>query len=43
MKIAYACLTVGVPDTTMVTTRETNATLEGTELIEHNLMAMENM
>ena len=44
MKIGYACLVVGVPDTTMRTTRKANATPERlTELIQHNLASMENM
>ena len=44
MKIGYACLVVGVPDTTMKTTRKANATPERlTELIQHNLASMENM
>lgn len=44
MKIGYACLTVGVPDTKMKTTRKANATPERlTELIEHNLNSMEKM
>lgn len=44
MKIGYACLVVGVPDTTMKTTRKNNATSKRlTELIEHNLNSMENM
>ena len=44
MKIGYACLVVGVPDTGMKTTRKANATPERlTELIAHNLKAMENM
>lgn len=44
MKIGYACLVVGVPDTTMKTTRKANATSERlTELIQNNLASMENM
>lgn len=44
MKIGYACLTVGVPDTNMKTTRKANATPERlTELIENNLRSMEKM
>lgn len=44
MKIGYACLVVGVPDTTMKTTRKANATDERlTELIQNNLASMENM
>jgi UV DNA damage endonuclease len=44
MKIGYACLTVGVPETTMRTTRKANATPERlVELIEQNLISMENM
>lgn len=44
MKIGYACLVVGEPDTTIKTTRKVNATAERlTELIEHNLKSMENM
>ena len=44
MKIGYACLVVGVPDTAMKTTRKANATPERlTELIQHNLASMENM
>lgn len=44
MKIGYACLVVGAPDTTMKTTRKANATSERlTELIQNNLASMENM
>lgn len=44
MKIGYACLTVGVPDTTIRTTRKANATPERLqELIQENLKATENM
>ncbi len=44
MKIGYACLMVGVPDTTIKTTRKANATPERlTELIQHNLASMEKM
>lgn len=44
MKIGYACLVVGVQETTMRTTRKANATPERlTELIQHNLASMENM
>ena len=44
MKIGYACLVVGVPDTTMKTTRKANATPERlTEVIQHKLASMENM
>ncbi len=44
MRIGYACLVVGVPNTTMKTTRKVNATSRRlTELIEHNLTSMENM
>lgn len=44
MKIGYACLVVGVPETDMKTTRKANATPERlAELIKHNLTAMENM
>src|SRR5690554_3881854 len=44
MKIGYACLTVGVPDTQMRTCRKANATSENLmELIEHNLHSTENM
>lgn len=44
MKIGYACLTVGVSNTKIKTTRKANATSERlTELIKHNLTSMENM
>ena len=44
MKVGYACLVVGVPETNLKTTRKANATPERlTELIEHNLSAIENM
>lgn len=44
MKIGYACLTVGVPNTTIRTTRKANATAERlSELIHENLKATENM
>lgn len=44
MKIGYACLVVGVPDTSLKTTRKANVTSDRLlELIEHNLTAMENM
>lgn len=44
MKIGYACLTVGVPETTLRTTRKANATNERlTGLIQNNLLAMEKM
>lgn len=44
MKIGYACLTVGVPDTTIKTTRKANATPERLEeLVQHNLNATERM
>lgn len=44
MKIGYACLTVGVPNTTIRTTRKANATPERLEeLVRHNLQATERM
>ena len=44
MKIGYACLTVGVPDTQMRTCRKANATSENLmELIEQNLHSTEKM
>lgn len=44
MKIGYACLTVGVPDTQIKTTRKANASSERLiALIEHNLAAMDKM
>lgn len=44
MKIGYACLTVGVPDTQLKTTRKANASPERLmELIEHNLKAVDKM
>lgn len=44
MKIGYACLTVGVPDTPFKTVRKANATPERlTELIDHNLQSLDKM
>lgn len=44
MSIGYACLTVGVPDTTMRSCRIQNASEERlTELILHNLNSLENL
>lgn len=44
MKIGYACLVVGVPDTQMKTLRKANATPKRLmEIIQHNLNSMENM
>lgn len=44
MKIGYACLMVGVPGTTIKTTRKANATSDRLmELIRHNLQSMERM
>ena len=44
MKIGYACLTVGVPNTQFKTVRKANASSERLiELIEHNLNSLEQM
>ncbi len=44
MKIGYACLTVGVPETNLRTTRMKNVTPDGLEtLIQSNLKALNNM
>jgi UV DNA damage endonuclease len=44
MKIGYACLTIGVPDTELRTCLQKNASEEKlTELIKHNINALENM
>lgn len=44
MKIGYACLTVGVPDTQMKTCRKANATSDKLKsLIQHNLNSTEKM
>ena len=44
MKIGYACLTVGVPNTELKTCLLKNASAEKlTELIKHNLNSLDNM
>ena len=44
MRIGYACLAVGVPDTEQRSCRKVNATEENlTDLIRHNLRVLNNL